>query len=59
MKATEQSYFDNHPDTDIFYFTSDGYAFFNENDAISHAQMLDDDMVRLVERSETSDDTEY
>ncbi len=34
------NYFSHHPDTDIFYFTADGQAFYTENEADNHARNL-------------------
>lgn len=44
------SYFENHPGTEVFYFTTDGYAFFHENDAINHAASLHDNTVMTISR---------
>ena len=56
MNSNEKYYFDNYPDTDIFYFTSDGYAFFNEHDANNHAGKLEDDEVRTIDREEADEE---
>lgn len=50
MNTNEKSYFDNHPSVETFYFTSDGYAFYNENDAVNHAAKLGDDEVLKVDK---------
>ena len=59
MNDNIQSYFDNHPNVDVFHFTSDGFAFFREHDARNHASHLDNDEVLTVTREELDNiDTE-
>ncbi|MBA3828687.1 MAG: hypothetical protein H0X33_07105 [Taibaiella sp.] len=52
MDEDIQSYFENHPDTDVFHFTADGFAFFKKDDAHNHANSLDDNEVRTISRDE-------
>ena len=62
MTAREiKQYFINHPEVDNFHFTSDGAAFFNDNDAWGNAQRLTDKLITQFNRSEVmewDDDTE-
>jgi hypothetical protein len=51
MKSQEiKSYFENHPDTEQLHFTSDGLAFFGENEAINHSEKLADNKVSTISR---------
>ena len=50
-----KSYFDNHPQVDVFYFTSDGLAFFKENDAYNHSRKLGDYQVTEITREEADE----
>ena len=45
-------YFDNHGTADKLYFTSDGLAFFDEQNAINHSGSLDDTTVTAMTREE-------
>ena len=47
-----KSYFDNHDKVDKLYFTSDNLAFFDEQNAINHANSLDDITVTEMTRDE-------
>jgi len=47
-----QQHFDNHQNTDKLYFTSDGLAFFEEQNAINHANSLIDANVTEMSREE-------
>lgn len=69
MKHVKQ-YFDNHSTVNRLYFTSDGLAFFDEQNAANHAKHLDDRTISSKTRDEidaeleaitndTWDDLEY
>jgi hypothetical protein len=70
MKHAKQ-YFDNNDEVDKLYFTSDSLAFFDEQNAINHANGLDDITITTMTRDEIDaevlditddawvDDTEY
>ncbi len=57
MKHVKQ-YFDNHGTVDLLYFTSDGLAFFDEQNAINHAKHLDDKTVATKTRAEVDRELE-
>ncbi len=57
MKEAKQ-YFDNHDSVDKLYFTSDGLAFFDEQNAVNHAKCLDDETVSTKTRSELDKELE-
>ena len=57
MKDAKQ-YFDNHDSVDKLYFTSDGLAFFDEQNAVNHAKCLDDEAVSTKTRSELDKELE-
>lgn len=42
--------FGDYPDINELYFTSDGMAFFSENDAKNHAATLKDGEVKTIKR---------
>lgn len=51
MKDAKQ-YFDNHDTVDRLFFTNDGLAFFDEQNAINHATSLEDETVTEMTRDE-------
>ncbi len=51
MKHAQQ-YFDNHEQTEKLYFTSDGLAFFDKQNALNHSANLDDVVVTEMTREE-------
>ena len=57
MKHVKQ-YFDNHDKVEQLYFTSDGLAFFDEQNAINHAKHLDDKTVATKTRAEVDKELE-
>lgn len=52
MKEAAKSYFANHPNVDVFHFTSDGFAFFREKDAHNHSKHLQNDTITTITREE-------
>jgi hypothetical protein len=60
MDQLTETIFNSNPDIETLYFTSDGFAFFNENDARSHAAKLQDNQVDKIDKSifESSDTTD-
>lgn len=50
MNKNQQSYFDCHPHVNEFFFTSDGFAFFNRPDAEAHAIRLQNKEIEHVKR---------
>ncbi len=57
MKDAKQ-YFDNHDAVDKLYFTSDGLAFFDEQNAVNHSKNLDDTTVTVRTRAELDKELE-
>ncbi len=59
--AIVTNYFSHHPDIDVFYFTTDGQAFYTENEANNHARNLGnlgrDPRVETITRDTISQDT--
>ncbi len=55
MKDAKQ-YFDNHDAVDQLYFTSDGLAFFDEQNATNHALRLDDYTITTKTRTEVDNE---
>ncbi len=55
MKDAKQ-YFDNHETVEILYFTSDGLAFFDEQNATNHATQLDDNTISTKTRAEVDNE---
>ena len=53
-----KAYFDNHSNVDKLYFTSDGLAFFDEQNALNHAGSLEDDTVTPKTRAEIDQELE-
>lgn len=47
-----KQYFDNHNHVDKLYFTSDGLAFFDHQNATNHAAQLDDKAITSRTRDE-------
>ena len=50
--AIAQDYFLKHPHTDVFFFTSDGLAFFEGHIAQLHTRSLDDKDVVQITRAQ-------
>jgi hypothetical protein len=44
--------------TDLLYFTSDGLAFFDEQNARNHARKLDDDTITTMTREQAEAELE-
>ena len=57
MKDARQ-YFDNHDAVDVLYFTSDGLAFFEEQNAINHARQLGDETINTKTRAVVDNELE-
>jgi hypothetical protein len=55
---TENQYFENHEAVPKLFFTSDGLAFFDEQNAINHAAELDDQTVIAKTREEVEAELE-
>jgi hypothetical protein len=51
MDPLSEILFNTHPDIETLYFTSDGYAFLNSNDAESHAAKLEDKQIDIIDKS--------
>lgn len=51
-----KQYFDQHDTINKLYFTSDGLAFFDEQNAINHAKKLDDASVTALTREEAEEE---
>ena len=51
MDALSEILFHSNPDIETLYFTSDGYAFLNNNDAESHAAKLQDKQIEKIDKS--------
>lgn len=46
------SFFKNHPDVLVFFFTADGQCFFNENEAQHNAWAIKDEKITAITREE-------
>jgi hypothetical protein len=57
MKQDKQ-YFDSHKAVERLYFTSDQLAFFDEENAIRHAEHLEDKSVTTKTREEVEAETD-
>ncbi len=57
MRHAKQ-YFENHNTVEQLYFTTDGLAFFDEQNALNHAKNLEDKSVVIKTRSEVDKELE-
>ncbi len=55
---TENQYFENHETVPKLYFTSDELAFFDEQNAMNHAEQLDDKTIIAKTREEVEAELE-
>ncbi len=53
-----KQYFDNHNAVDILYFTSDDLAFFDEQNAKTHAAHLENKTIKTMTRAEIDKELE-